>query len=133
MMKKQLFFLFTFILAAFAFMACSSDDDDSEDGLSKSDIVGTWTLTEVKTTENGTYVSWPYETTLASFNANGTYYGTGYFGTGRGTWSKKGNVVNTYFDGQLYVSYQIISVNSNHAEMKMTIDGSSIWIKCTKR
>ena len=93
-MKKYLFFLLTLVVASFAFISCSSDDDDNGD-YDKSMIVGTWEMTAVKTSESGTYVDWPFRKTYATFNADGSYYGSGYFGTGRGTWSLKGNTLNT--------------------------------------
>ena len=129
-MKKFLFILITLMVTHLIFTSCNKDDDDS---LSKSEIVGTWRLTDVKTSESGSYISWPFRTTYASFKADGSYYGSGYFGTGNGTWSKKGNTVNTYVDDQLYASYEIIFVSSTNAEMKMTMNGSSIWIKCKKK
>lgn len=105
------------------------DDTDEIDDA----IVGTWKLTEVKMNETGSYMTWPFKTTYASFKSDGTYYGSGYFGTGEGTWSKKGKTVNTYVNGKLYVSYVVISVTSTDAELKMTMDGSNIWIKCKKQ
>ena len=80
-MKKYLFFLLTLVVASFAFISCSSDDDDNGD-YDKSIIVGTWEMTAVKTSESGMYVDWPFRKTYATFNADGSYYGSGYFGTG---------------------------------------------------
>ena len=34
--------------------------------------------------------------------------------------------------GELYASYEIISVTSTTAELKMSMDGEAIWIKCKK-
>ena len=102
-MKKYLFILLTLVVTSFAFVSCSSDDDD--DNQYTSAIVGTWKLTEVRMSETGSYITWPFKTTYASFDSDGTYYGYGYFGTGSGTWSLKGNTIKTYVDGKLYVSY----------------------------
>ena len=129
MMKKKLFLLLTIVVATFAFVSCSKDDDDNQ---YESAIVGTWKITDVKTSQSGTYISWPFKTTYASFKSDGTYYGSGYFGAGSGTWSVKGNTVNTYVGGELYASYEIISVTSTTSELKMSMDGESIWIKCKK-
>ena len=96
MMKKQLYLLLTIVVATFAFVSCSNDDDDNQ---YESAIVGTWKITDVKTSQSGTYISWPFKTTYASFKSDGTYYGSGYFGAGSGTWSVKGNTVNTYVGG----------------------------------
>ena len=128
-MKKYLFLLLTMFLTSFAFVSCSSDDKDEIDDA----IVGTWKLTEVKMSETGSYISWPFKTTYSSFKSDGTYYGSGYFGTGEGTWSKKGKTVNTYVSGQLYASYEVLSVTATDAELKMTMGDSSIWIKCKKQ
>ena len=130
-MKKYLFILLTLVVTSFAFVSCSSDDDD--DNQYTSAIVGTWKLTEVRMSETGSYITWPFKTTYASFDSDGTYYGYGYFGTGSGTWSLKGNTIKTYVDGKLYVSYDILSVTSTEAELKMTADDASLWIKCKKQ
>ena len=128
-MKKQLFLMLTLVVATVAFVSCSNDDDDNQ---YNSDIVGTWKITEVKTSQSGSYIDWPFKATYASFKSDGTYYGSGYFGNGSGTWSIKGNTVNTYVGGELYASYEIISVTSTTSELKMSMDGESIWIKCKK-
>ena len=128
-MKKYLFFLLTLVVTSFAFVSCSDDDDDNQ---YDSAIVGTWKITEVKTSQSGSYIEWPFQTTYASFKSDGTYYGSGYFGTGSGTWSIKGNKVNTYVGGVLYASYEIISVTSTTSELKMSIGSDAIWIKCKK-
>lgn len=85
-----------------------------------------------KTSQSGSYMDWPFKTTYASFKSDGTYYGSGYFGTGSGTWSIRGNTVNTYVGGELYASYEIISVTSTTSELKMSMDGDAIWIKCKR-
>lgn len=128
-MKKYLFFLLTLVVTSFAFVSCSDDDDGNQ---YNSAIVGTWKITEVKMSQSGSYMDWPFKTTCASFKSDGTYYGSGYFGTGSGTWSIKGNTVNTYVGGELYASYEIISVTSTTSELRMSMDGDAIWIKCKK-
>ena len=128
-MKKYLFFLLALVVTSLAFVSCSDDDDDNQ---YNSAIVGTWKITEVKTSQSGSYMDWPFKTTYASFKSDGTYYGSGYFGTGSGTWSIKGNTVNTYVGGKLYTSYEIISVTSITSELKMSMGNDAVWIKCTK-
>ena len=127
-MKKYLFLLLTLVVTSFAFVSCSDDDDNQYN----SAIVGTWKITAVKTSQSGSYIGWPFETTYASFKSDGTYYGSGYFGTGSGKWSIKGNTINTYVGGELYVSYEIISVTSTTSELRMSVGGHAIWIKCKK-
>ena len=127
-MKKYLFLLLTLVVTSLAFVSCSDDDDNQYN----SAIVGTWKITAVKTSQSGSYIGWPFETTYASFKSDGTYYGSGYFGTGSGKWSIKGNTVNTYVGGELYASYEIISVTSTTSELKMSMGSDAIWIKCKK-
>ena len=129
---KSFFKFWTFALIAIVSLSFVSCSDDSDSPYS-SDIVGTWKLTEVKTSQSGSYISWPFEATYASFNSDGTYYGRGYFGYGSGTWKAKGNKVSTYVDDELFITYEILSVSGNNAELKMIIDGEAIWIKCKKQ
>ena len=131
-MKSYIKFLAFAMVAivSLSFVSCSDDDADSP---YVSDIVGTWKLTEVKTSASGSYISWPFQATYASFNSDGTYTGRGYFGNGSGTWNLKGNTVTTYVDGELFFTYEIISVSGSNAELKMSMDGESIWIKCKKQ
>lgn len=129
---KKYFYLMALCLPFLLLASCGSDDDDNESGPTKSEIIGTWVLKEVADNANGPFVSWPYERTTATFNANGTYTGTGKFGNGSGTWKQSGNTIETYINGQLYFSYEIISVSGNKAELKMSMDGSSLWIRCEK-
>lgn len=68
-MKKYLFFLLALVVASFAFISCSSDDDSDNGDYDKSMIVGTWEMTAVKTSESGTYVDWPFNKTYATFKA----------------------------------------------------------------
>ena len=129
---KSFFKFWTFALIAIVSLSFVSCSDDSDSPYS-SDIVGTWKLTEVKTSQSGSYISWPFEATYASFNSDGTYYGRGYFGYGSGTWKAKGNKVSTYVDDELFITYEILSVSGNNAELKMIIDGEAICIKCKKQ
>ena len=41
-------------------------------------------------------------------------------------------MVNTYVGGELYVSYEIISVTSTTSELKMLMGSDAIWIECKK-
>lgn len=129
-MKKYLFLVLTLLVTSFAFISCSSDDNDNQ---YDNAIVGTWKLTQVKTSQSESYMDWPFKSTYASFQSDGTYYGSGYFGTGSGTWSIKGNTVKTYVDGELYVTYEILSLTSTTSELKMSNGDGAIWIKCQKQ
>ncbi len=65
-MKKYLFLLITFVVTSLAFVSCSDDDVDNQ---YNSAIVGTWKITEVKTSQSGSYMDWPFKTTYASFKS----------------------------------------------------------------
>lgn len=129
-MKRILFALFAVLISSMTLLSCSNNDDD--DNLTDP-IVGTWKLVEVKESPSESYLPWPFETTYATFKSNGTYYGVGFFGTGEGSWTKKGSNVETYVDGQLYTTYNILSVSASDAELKMTYGNKNLWIKCKKQ
>ncbi len=130
-MKAFKFFLVA-IIATLSFSVISCGDDDKDEP-TKSDIVGTWSLSEVST-NNSNYIPWPYESTSATFKSNGTYYGTGYFGNGTGTWKQQGNTIITYVSGVEYFRYEVLSLSSSTCTLKMSITGSSsvLYIKCIK-
>lgn len=125
---KKLLLLMAFVLPMLA--SCSKDDDN--DLVTVSDIVGTWKLVQYSNT-NGNYMAWPFQTTTATFNANGTYSGSGYFGNGDGTWRQSGNIITTYIEGQEYIKYEVIELSKNSCTLKMyATSDSSLYIKCTK-
>lgn len=129
-MKKILFLMA--ILLPFVFSSCGDDKDEFNYPLET--LYGTWQISGVKTSESGSYISWPYETTTATFSSNGSYVGRGYFGNGSGTYKAKGNRITTYVDGETYLIYDVISLSGNTCELKVTSqDGSaSVYLKCTK-
>ena len=129
-MKKYLSLLLTCLVFSLSLVSCSDDDDDKNPYYDK--IVGTWQIVQEKTKQSGNYMNWPFSPTYATFKANGEYSGRGYFGTGSGSWSIKGNRVSTYIEGQLYATYDIISTTSTTSELKMSIGDEALWIKCKK-
>lgn len=135
----QLFFVALFATMTFSLTSCSDDDDDDlkggeEEEVTTNDIVGTWELSEVSLDAGETYIPWPYETTTATFNEDGTYTGYGYFGNGTGTWKQDGNTINTYVDGELYMSYEVVELEKTTCTLKMAITESMIiYAKCVKK
>jgi len=115
--------------------SCSKDDDDNGFNYPKESLYGTWRMSEVKMSESGSYVDWPMKATTATFNSDGTYSGSGYFGNGNGTYTAIGNTITTYVNGSVYIVYTVLSLNGSTAELKMTRSGSDevLWIKCVKR
>lgn len=126
-MKKILFILA--VLPMFL-MSCSDDDDNVVADFTYGDaIFGTWEIKKLGV------LNWPYKTTTATFNSDGTYSGSGYFGNGSGTYTAKGNEVSCYIDGELYVKYVIKSLDGNTAIMDMYADEDTSLsnLTCEKR
>jgi hypothetical protein len=132
-MKKWLFLMIVPLVAlVFALSSCSSSDDD--DPLSGFDypaatLYGTWKITKYES------IAWPYQTTTATFNSDGTYYGRGYFGTGSGTYTASGKTIRCYVDGELYCRYEVVSLSGTTAVLDMyaSSGSTSIRITCTKQ
>ena len=69
-----------------------------------------------------------------SFSTDGTYYGTGYFGNGSGTYEAHGKTIKTYVEGKLFYTYTIHSLSGNVAEITMTDSkGSSLKFRVKKQ
>ena len=111
---------------AIALPSCSDDKDEPDAGI-KENIIGTWKGIAAKV--DGSWVDitkYPF-TSLglsATFHSNGTYYGSGALGTGSGTYKIKGNTIETYVGGELYLKYKVKSVTTLAAELTI-IDGKS--------
>ena len=135
----KLFFVALFATMAFSFASCSDDDEkdlsgEEQEEVTKNDIVGTWEIAQVSIDGGETYIAWHYETTSDTFKADGTYTGVGYFGNGNGTWKQVGNIINTYVDGELYMSYEVIELESTACTLKVAIsETKSIFAKCVKK
>lgn len=116
-------------------VSCSKDDDNGGFNYPMEDLYGTWKMSQMKTSESGSYVSWPLTPTSATFYSNGNYSGKGYFGNGSGTYTAKGNTLTTFVEGQVYIVYTVLSLSGSTVELKMSYPGSSevLWIKCVKQ
>lgn len=114
-MKK--FLLLCVAIASVAFVGCSDDD---EPNFKYGDaIYGTWDITHLKQKDG----SWLDITSSifdqfhasATFNSDGTYYGSGYFGNGSGTYKAKGTTIICYIENTEYARYNIHSLSDNVA------------------
>ena len=133
-MKKTIYSLLILVIAGFMFSSCSKDDDNSSD-FSSNDFCGTWTITNIKVGDTWyDTTQYPYTkfSASASFYKDGKYFGTGYFGTGNGTYKVSGNTIKTYIDGDLYATYHIKSLTSSFADIIMAMDNDSMEIKARK-
>lgn len=128
MKRKTLFFSFFLVLFAsmtISLSSCSSDDDKFNYPLET--LYGTWSIQRVNVSGKWYDVTtYPYTKFGASitFYENGKYYGSGYFGTGSGTYKLSGNKITTYYNGEVYMTYTVKSLTDDTANMIMD-DGSS--------
>ena len=123
-MKKYFLFLIVALTAAVSFTSCSNDDDDVN--FSKEDLYGTWELIRVKFDDEWVDLTeWPnsYYGAEITFYENGSYYGDGYFGSGRGTYKTHGNTITTYIGGEVYFIYKVSELSGSYMRGTMS-DGS---------
>lgn len=132
---KKLLIMLAAMLPLFVFIACS---DDEENGTQISEemrnIFGTWILRQVDTGNSDGYVEWPMEDTMATFNEDGTYSASGYFGDGSGTFTLEGSTITCFVGGEEFMKYDILSLSKNNCELRMYAPGSSdiLKIKCQR-
>lgn len=132
-MRKLL--LMAFMPCVMMFMAlssCSSDDDFdpcADFNYSAEALYGTWEITKLGV------LPWVRETTTATFNPDGSYSGKGYFGNGSGTFKATGNRIYCYINGELYCTYEVQSLSSRTAVLRMHAgsDSDYITITCEKQ
>lgn len=134
-MKKMTFILMAVMAVVFASCEKEGDDDNSTDY--ETLIIGTWKVTHAEF--DGVFIditvppaSEIISETTATFRTDGTYTGEGYLGDGSGTYEIKGNTVITYYAGEEFIKYEIISINGNECILIMRADDQSIKIKCKK-
>lgn len=133
-MKKILVSMFVAIAAMVTFSACSSNDD--EEAVSNDVVVGAWVTTSVEVDGKWYDVTtYPYSrfSASATFYSDGTYYGRGSLGTGRGTWKLSGATITTYVDGEAYIIYKVLSLKDNTMEGTMSQGGTSMNFKAKKQ
>lgn len=113
--------------------SCSSDDDEPDN--IKSQIIGTWDATAVKTSGHDwtDITDYPSLALSITFNKDGSYYGRGALGNGGGTYTVSGKTIKTYIDGELYGTYYVKSLSGKNAELTLTMGSSSMEIRAVKR
>lgn len=135
---KKVFLFFVLTVVSFVFVGCSSDDDDNGFDYDVNMLIGKWQITEIQM--DGKYVDVtkpPYYPTIpstyATFKTDGSYYGSGYFGTGSGTYKTKGKRITCYVEGTEYARYDVLSLSGSECELNMSMEGNSLKIKCKKQ
>lgn len=128
-MKKYLFVL---AVATATILGCGKDGEIGPESPYKSSIVGTWELTHFNGISVASMPDVFTKTTTITFGNDGSYLGRGIFGDGSGTYVLTGSTVKTYIDGELYHTYEIISLSGNVVEAKMTDSSSTATIKAKR-
>lgn len=129
-MKKLI--LLVVILATL--VGCSKSDDNNQgpDSPYKNSLIGTWVATNYNDVILNSNPLLYTTLNVITFEANGSYLGTGLFGDDSGTYTLSGNRVKTYVDGKLYTTYEITSLKDDIVEAKMTNSSRSANIKAKK-
>lgn len=122
------------------FLSSCKKEDNTQFDYPLETLYGTWSGTDIYLEESSTWVDitrYPYTQFgfSAKFNADGSYYGSGYFGNGSGTYKAIGNTVTTYVDGKEFARYVISSLSSTKGEATMYAGSSKsgMRIKLKKR
>lgn len=135
-MKRLITIATALLMAALCLASCQKEDGWAFDYPQETLCGGTWNGTAVFSDGNWVDITSPEFSKLQfsiRFNADGTYYGRGYFGNGSGTYKVSGKTISTYVDGNLYYTYTVKTMSGNDAELTMTsAKGSSIDIRVKK-
>lgn len=141
-MKKFLLTTVVLVGLVMAFSACSKDDEPQNGfDYSLETLYGTWRVTHVEQKDGSMFdvttsvAETFFKPTYATFNADGTYSGRGYFGNGSGTYKAQGKTISCFIDGTEYLKYDVLSLSGTQCELKMYQSGSSSFIKirCKKQ
>lgn len=141
-MKKFLLTAIAIVGVVLAFSGCSNDDEPQNGfDFPLETLYGTWRVTHVEQKDGTMFDITTYaaerviKPTYATFNADGTYSGRGYFGNGSGTYKTKGKTITCFVDGTEYLKYDVLSLSGTQCELKMYESGStsSTKIRCKKQ
>lgn len=135
-MKK----FFTLMLITLMVVSCEKDEKvDSSFNYDIDLLYGTWRVTHVEQSD-GSFLDVTtsvaqnfFEPTYATFKSDGTYSGKGFFGNGSGTYKTSGNTITTYVENEVYLMYDVVSLNAGECQLVMRDDSGSMKIKCKKQ
>lgn len=136
-MRLRTVTLMAALLCAVLFSGCTTEDEKSFD-YDLNLLYGKWRVTEINASGGWIDVTtYPgnseMEPTYATFNSNGTYSGSGAFGSGAGTYSAVGSTVITYIEGKEFMRYEVISLTSSRCELMMKEGKTSLRMRCQKQ
>lgn len=129
-MKKLLLF---FAAASMTLAAYSQNNENSGFDYDPKIIAGTWTVANI-VSGTGEDQPWPHEKTSVTFFENGNISGTGYFGSGFGTYKLSGKSIVCYVDGYEYVRANVVRFSDNNKTcvLDLMLGGTILRIKCKK-
>lgn len=135
-MKSRLLLLL--LILSTVFTACNKDEDDEKFDYDRDLLIGKWRITHIELKDGYVDITkYPYTLTIdptyATFNSDGTFEGEGYFGDGTGTYKAIGKIITCYIDKEEYAKYEVLSLTGTICELKATIDGETIKVKCKKQ
>ena len=131
---KKLLLLMAFIMP-FLLTSCGDDKDDNKDfNYPLETLYGTWQITHFSAELTSTFYTWEEEKTTVTFQKNGKDYGEGYLGTGEGTYTAIGDRITTYVNGEIYLIYDVVSLDHTTAVLKLYTKEQTayMYIKCIK-
>ena len=85
-------------------------------------LYGKWNVTDIRLDSGWIDITvYPFTKfgMQITFYSDGTFYGSGYFGNGSGTYEAEGNIIQTYLNGEEYFRYQVKSLSNTKAELTM--------------
>ena len=133
-MKKYLLLMLLCVTMVFSFSSCSDDEDAFDYPMET--LYGTWKGTGIYYEDKWLDLSeWQYQDLAFSiqFKRDGTYYGKGFFGPGKGTYKAVGKKITTYVNGKKYLTYYVTSLSDNEAQIVMyDNDGESMALRVKK-
>ena len=122
-MKKILLLM---VLSAMIFFGCKKEDNNSSGfDYDIKLLYGKWRTTHVELSD-GSYLDVTssiaesvFKPTYSTFNLDGTYSISGYFGNFSGTYKTEGKTIITYVSGEEDVRYDVLSLSGISAELYM--------------
>lgn len=133
---KKTFSIFAIIAIAVITMFTSCSDDDDKLVIKGSDVYGTWNVTDVQGSDGKWVdVTLPQYKDLrayAHFYPSGSYYGGGALCYGSGTWTLTDNIIKTYYEGSLYITYTVKSLKGDYMTGTMSDSKTSLNFKAKR-
>lgn len=133
-MKTKILLIISIV--SILFLSSCKKDETSKFDYPMETLYGIWEGTTMYVNDKWIDINkYPYTEFAFSirFNSDGTYYGSGYFGSGKGTYTAEGKTIITYINGQEYARYTVKSLDHNQSELTMMMGASTMDIKVKKK